>query len=61
MLHQLSYRLRNKMNTYRAYTKAVEIINSDCGWSIMNIITGKFKRSLMLFDLMDGVCKPLIT
>ena len=45
MLHQLSYRLRNKMNTYRAYTKAVEIINCDCGRSVMNIITGKFKRS----------------
>ncbi len=49
MLHQLSYRLRNKMNTYRAYTKAVEIINCDCGWSVMNIITGKFKRSLIAF------------
>ena len=61
MLHQLYYRLRNNMNTYRAYTKAVEIINCDCGRSVMNIITGKFKLSLMLFDLMDGVCKPLIT
>jgi hypothetical protein len=47
------------MNTYRLYTKAVEIIkNVIVDVAIMDIITGKFnsKDLSQLFNLMDGVC-----